>query len=423
MDRSGGLERGRLGLDEAVDADHDVLATLDAPATLGQRADQRALEVAGLDGGHHATEVEHLGQLGAGTVHDGLRQRCHHVRAGEDVAVLQQVRLVRQHLLQPQRPLLVPGPGQAERLVPRRELHRAGAGVAGQRDAQHLQDDPGDVVLRLRLGEPERVDLHAVAEPAHLRVFDAVPVFEKLAPQLAEGAHLRRLLDEANPGVDEERHPRGHRREVVHRAAAHLVEDGGSGRQSEPDLLDGSRASLLQVVRADVDGVPPGGVPHRPGDEIAGEPQRLGGREDVRPAREVLLDDVVLGGALQLLQRDALLPGDRDVEGVEPHRRCVDRHRGVRRGEVDAVEELVRVAEVGDRDADAAHLAGGEFGVRVVAGLGRQVERDRQAGLALGEIAAEECVAGRRRGVAGVGAHHPGPVRLRKRHGEEFTDR
>ena len=51
------------------------------------------------------------------------------LRAVEDVVVLEQVGLEGQHLLQPQRPLLVPRPRQAERLVPRRQLDGAGAGV------------------------------------------------------------------------------------------------------------------------------------------------------------------------------------------------------------------------------------------------------------------------------------------------------
>ncbi len=52
------------------------------------------------------------------------------VRAVEDVAVLEQVGLERQHLLDAQRPLLVPGAGQAEGLVPRRQLDRPRPGVA-----------------------------------------------------------------------------------------------------------------------------------------------------------------------------------------------------------------------------------------------------------------------------------------------------
>jgi hypothetical protein len=45
-----------------------------------------------------------------------------HHRALEDVVVLEQVGLVGQDLLHPQRPLLVPRARQAERLVPRRQL-------------------------------------------------------------------------------------------------------------------------------------------------------------------------------------------------------------------------------------------------------------------------------------------------------------
>jgi hypothetical protein len=61
--------------------------------------------------------------------------------------VLEQVGLEGEHLLQAQRPLLVPRPRQAERLVPGRQLHRAGAGVLGQRDAEHLEHDALHVVL------------------------------------------------------------------------------------------------------------------------------------------------------------------------------------------------------------------------------------------------------------------------------------
>ena len=68
------------------------------------------------------------------------------------------------------RPLLVPGPRQAQRLVPGRQLHGAGARVLRQRDGQHLEQDAVDVVLGLLLGEAQRVDLHAVAEQAVLGI-------------------------------------------------------------------------------------------------------------------------------------------------------------------------------------------------------------------------------------------------------------
>ena len=150
--------------------DDDVLAVLDAGATGGVGADQRLLHVAGLDGGDRTAERLHAVDLGAGVVDELRDLGLDHVRAVEDVVVLQQVGLEGQHLLQPQRPLLVPRARQAERLVPRRQLYGAGAGVLGQRDAEHLQHDALHVVLRLGLGQAERVDLHAVAEAAHLLV-------------------------------------------------------------------------------------------------------------------------------------------------------------------------------------------------------------------------------------------------------------
>ena len=59
----------------------------------------------------------------------------------------------------------------------------------------------------------------------------------------------------------------------------------------------------------------------------------------------------------------------------------------------DAVEQLAHVAEVGDRHADLADLAPGQGVVGVVAGLGGQVEGDRQAGLPLGQVGPVELVA------------------------------
>jgi hypothetical protein len=60
---------------------------------------------------------------------------------------------------------------------------------------------------------------------------------------------------------------------------------------------------------------------------------------------------------------------------------------GVHLVERDAVDERPQVADVRDRDADLADLADGELVVGVVAGLRRQVEGDRQPGLALGQVA------------------------------------
>src|SRR5207244_2956218 len=81
------------------------------------------------------------------------------------------------------------------------------ADVAAERHGQRLERDSIDVVLRLRLGQPERVDLDPVAEAAVALVLDAVALAAKLVPQLTHGAELGVLLDEPHAGVDEERDP------------------------------------------------------------------------------------------------------------------------------------------------------------------------------------------------------------------------
>ena len=84
---------------------------------------------------------------------------------------------------------------------------------------------------------------------------------------------------------------------------------------------------------------------------------------------------------------------------------------------------VAHVALVRDRDADLADLAAGELVVGVIAGLGRQVERDRQARLALLQVAPVQLVRAPRVRVARVCPHHPRAIglgqarRWRLRHG------
>jgi hypothetical protein len=101
----------------------------------------------------------------------------------------------------------------------------------------------------------------------------------------------------------------------------------------------------------------------RVGDHVADQAQGVLGREHVGPAGEVLLDDVVLGGATELrghLLRSevgVLLLGDDLVHRQQPHRRRVDRHRGVHPGQRDVLEEAAHLPEVWDGDPDLADLA------------------------------------------------------------------
>ena len=134
--------------------------------------------------------------------------------AVEEVVIFQQVGLIGEDLLHPQRPLLVEGAGQAKRLVPGGKLDGAGAGVLRQGDGQHLDQDAVDVVFRLLFGEAKGVHLHPVAEAAELGVSDAVAGFQKRVPEVGESAHLAELGYEADAGVYKKRHSARHCGEI-----------------------------------------------------------------------------------------------------------------------------------------------------------------------------------------------------------------
>ena len=285
-DRLLAVERRRRGLGEHVDADDLQLAVLDATDPLGVAPHQPALQLVDrLERAAAARARRRARPIAASTSSAVFASTT--CRAVEEVVVLEQVGLEREHLLDAQRPLLIPRARQAERLVPRRQLDRPGPGVLRQRDAERLEHDALHVVLRLRLGEPEAVDLHAVAEPARLVVGDAVALEPDAIPQLGEGPHLAGLLDESDAGVDEEADRREHRREpiVVDLAGlAHRVEHADGGRERVGDLLHRRRARLLEVVAADVHRVPLRDPLRAERDHVDDQPPARQRREDVRAA-------------------------------------------------------------------------------------------------------------------------------------------
>ncbi len=152
----------------------------------------------------------------------------------------------------------------------------------------------------------------------------------------------------------------------------------------------------------------------RVGDRVGDQAHARAGREGVGAAAQVLLEDVVLGGALQLglVRGWVLVLGGHDVERQQPGGGGVDRHRGVHLVQRDAVQQRAHVALVGDRDADLADLAARQHVVGVIARLGGEIEGDRQPRLALLEVAAVQLVGALGVGMPRVGAHHPRPVAL-----------
>ena len=175
-------------------------------------------------------------------------------------------------------------------------------------------------------------------------------------------------------------------------ALADGIEHGDRVRHRKRDLLNGGGARLLKVVGADVDRVPLGHVSDRVGDRVGDQAHAWSRRERVRAAAQVLLQDVVLGGALKLLLGDALLVGGDDVKRKQPCGRGVDRHRGVHLIQRDVVYQGAHVTQVRDRHPDLADLATSKLVIGVIAGLRGQIERHRQPRLALLEISPIELV-------------------------------
>ena len=270
-----------------------------------------------------------------------------------------------------------------------------------------LQGDAHHVVLGLLGGQGRAAGLGVEAEHLRLRIGGAEAVAHDLCPEAPRRPEFGHLLEEVVVSVEEEgealaeavgREPRLDRRLAV----------GDSVREREGEFLDGVGAGLANVVAGDRDRVEAGQPSLAVGEQIGRDPHRRPRREDVVPARYVLLEDVVLDGAAQFLGRHALLLGDQLVEEKEKRRRRVDRHRGRDLVERYLREEQPHVAERVDGDAGAPDLALSERMVGVVTELSGQIERDREPRLALLEQVTEARVRLLGRAEAGVLANRPG---------------
>ena len=166
-------------------------------------------------------------------------------------------------------------------------------------------------------------------------------------------------------------------------ALDHGVAVGDAVGERERHLLNRVGAGVAEVRAGHRDRVEPRHLGRAELDGVGDQPQRRLRRPDPGAARRVLLEDVVLDGAGQLLARHALLLGGRDVERQQDRRGAVDREAGADLVQRDAVEQDLGVGQRVDGDADPADLLAVLGVVGVVAALRRQVERDRQPGAAL----------------------------------------
>ena len=195
-------QRAFLGFGVAVDADHSQVAALDRLDTFDMRADEAFLHI--VDGLGGAAARIQVGQRVTGQRLQLLGLGFDDMAAVEDVFIFQEVCFIGKDLLQAQRPLLVPGTWQAERLVPGRQLQRAAAGFLRQGDGHRLDQDAVDIVFRLRLGQAQRVHLNTIAEQQGLRAGHAIALAANFFPKFHKGTHLTEFCYETNSSVHEE---------------------------------------------------------------------------------------------------------------------------------------------------------------------------------------------------------------------------
>jgi hypothetical protein len=170
-------------------------------------------------------------------------------------------------------------------------------------------------------------------------------------PDTSRRAQLGDFFEEIVVNVEEKRQARGKTVDVEAVVNCCLDVLNAVG-ECEGQLLQRRRAGFTNVIAADRDGVPARHV-LRP--VLEGIDDQLGARarrKDVLLLRDVLLQDVVLKRAPDLLPRRAVLLRDREVHRERDRRRRVDRHR---RGivERDTVEQNLHV---GERDTATPHV-------------------------------------------------------------------
>ena len=203
-----------------------------------------------------------------------------------------------------------------------------------------------------------------------------------LGPDAPGGPELADLFEEVVVHVEKEAEPG---REFVHIQAPflgvpYILETVGKG---ECQLLHRVRPGLPDVVAADADRVPARYVARAELHGVCNETHRRRRREHVLVLGDVLLQNVVLDGPADLVQRRALLLGQGKVHGPDDGGRGIDGHRSGDLVQPDAVEQRLHVGQRRHGHAAGAELAEGSRVVGVVAVQGRHVEGYGQSCLPL----------------------------------------
>ena len=239
---------------------------------------------------------------------------------------------------------------------------------------------------------------------------------QELGPQQPGRAHLRHFHEEVHADGPEERQPRRETIDVEPRLEAGTeIFDPVGQRIGKLEVL--GRAGFLHVIAGNRDRIVLRHFLRGVGKNVGDDPHRGRRRVDVGVAHHELFQNVVLNGAGEFFRRHALFLGGGDEQRQDRQHRAVHGHRHAHLVERNPREQRAHVVDRIDRHPGHADVAGDARMIRVIAAVGGEIERHREALLPGGEVAAVESVGILRRGEAGILPHRPGLVDIHGRVG------
>jgi hypothetical protein len=232
---------------------------------------------------------------------------------------------------------------------------------------------------------------------------------QQLGPQQPRRAHLGDFHEEVHADRPEERQPRCKAVNIESgREPGAEIFDAVGQRVGELEVL--GRAGLLHVIAGDGDRVVFRHFLRGVRKDVGDDPHRGRRRIDVGVAHHEFFQNVVLNGAREFFRRHALFLGSRNEQREDRQHRAVHGHRHAHLVERNAREQRAHVIDRIDRHAGHADVAGDARMIRIVAAMGGKIERDREALLSGGEVAAIKRVGVFSRREAGILPDRPGLV-------------
>ena len=192
---------------------------------------------------------------------------------------------------------------------------------------QGLEGHADDIIVRLLGGQRRSCGLGMSAQHPRARVFGRKALLHDFGPQPPCGPELGHFLKEIIMYIEKERQP-GRKPIDIEADGLRGLNIGDAVGQGKRDFLGRGRAGLTDVVAGDRNRIP---VRHPIGakaENIRDDPQGRTGRINIRAASDILFEQVVLNGAVDLIPANALFFRHHQVERQQNGGRGIDGHGG-----------------------------------------------------------------------------------------------